>query len=41
LKDEVAGYHQRWAEIVKTDVPKFEQAAEKQNVHVLVVKGQN
>ncbi len=38
LKEQVAGYQQRWAEIVRTDVPKFEQTAEKQDVRVLVVK---
>ena len=40
LQVEVAGYQKRWADIVQTDVPKFEQAAQKQNVHVLVIKNQ-
>jgi photosystem II stability/assembly factor-like uncharacterized protein len=40
LQEEVAGYRKRWADIVQTDVPKFEQAAQKQDVHILILKTQ-
>jgi hypothetical protein len=37
VKKEVDDYANRWASIVAKDVPKFEQTAEQQNVHVLII----
>jgi hypothetical protein len=37
LKTEVDGYANRWATIVSNEVPKFQQTAEQQNVHVLMI----
>jgi photosystem II stability/assembly factor-like uncharacterized protein len=37
LKAEVDGYANRWSSIVTTDIPKFQQAAEQANLHVLIV----
>lgn len=37
LKTEVDGYENRWSTIVTNDVPKFEQAAQQQKVHVLII----
>jgi len=33
----VDGYANRWSSIATTDIPKFQQAAEKANLHVLIV----
>ena len=38
VKAEVDGYAGRWSNIVAQDVPKFQQAAEKQNFRVLIVR---
>ncbi|MBV9612641.1 MAG: hypothetical protein JO091_09215 [Acidobacteriaceae bacterium] len=37
IKAEVDGYAKRWSGIVATDVPKFEEAAEHQKLHLLIV----
>ncbi|MBV9612110.1 MAG: hypothetical protein JO091_06540, partial [Acidobacteriaceae bacterium] len=37
IKAEIDGYAKRWSGIVAMDVPKFEQAAEQQKLHLLIV----
>ncbi len=37
LKAEVDGYASRWSSIVSTEVPKFQQSTEQNNIHVLIV----
>jgi len=37
VKAEVDGYANRWSKIVSTDVPRFQQTAAQQNLHLLIV----
>jgi photosystem II stability/assembly factor-like uncharacterized protein len=38
VKAEVDGYTNRWTSLVTNDLPKVQQAAERQNLHVLILK---
>ena len=40
VKAEVDGYAGRWSKIVNEDLPKFDRAADRQSLKVLIVKGQ-